>query len=150
MPKDYYAILEISKTATPEEIKKAYRTLALRYHPDKNSHPEAESQFKLVSEAYQVLSDPSKRRNYDLGGTLGGERGEFSSAGFTSPEELFNAFFGNHGFGSFMRDPFMSNRDPFGDPFMSRRQGDPFDAFSSRQRDPFSQDPFFSSGCKLH
>ena len=63
MPKkDYYDILGINKKATPEEIKKAYRTLAMKYHPDRNQGDKtAESKFKEASEAYQVLSDPKKK-----------------------------------------------------------------------------------------
>jgi curved DNA-binding protein len=64
--KDYYKILEIDKKATPEEIKKAYRTLAKKYHPDRNQNDKkAEEQFKLVNEANEVLSDPEKRKQYD-------------------------------------------------------------------------------------
>jgi uncharacterized membrane protein YsdA (DUF1294 family) len=63
--KDYYAILGVPRNATPEQIKEAYRRLAKEYHPDKNPSPEAEEKFKLVNEAYQVLSDPAKRAEYD-------------------------------------------------------------------------------------
>jgi hypothetical protein len=63
--KDYYAILGVPRNATPEEIKEAYWRLAKEYHPDKNPSPEAEERFKLVNEAYQVLSDPAKRAEYD-------------------------------------------------------------------------------------
>ncbi len=63
--KDYYAILGVPRNATPEEIKEAYRRLAKEYHPDKNPSPEAEERLKLVNEAYQVLSDPAKRAEYD-------------------------------------------------------------------------------------
>ncbi len=64
--KDYYKILEIDKKATPEEIKKAYRVLAKKYHPDKNKNDKkAEEQFKLVNEANEVLGDPEKRKKYD-------------------------------------------------------------------------------------
>jgi DnaJ-class molecular chaperone len=64
--KNYYDILEVPKNATQNEIKKAYHKLALQYHPDKN--PTGEAQFKEIGEAYVVLSDPQRRRNYDNGG----------------------------------------------------------------------------------
>jgi len=60
-----YKILEVPTDATYEQIKKAYRVLALRYHPDKNSHPEAEAKFKAVAAAYNVLSDPTQRHTYN-------------------------------------------------------------------------------------
>jgi DnaJ-class molecular chaperone len=67
---DYYQLLEIEKNATQDEIKKAYRKMALRYHPDLNSDLEAEEQFKNINHAYSVLADPAKRQYYDLYGTL--------------------------------------------------------------------------------
>ncbi len=66
--KDYYEILEIPRNASEEEIKKAYRRLARKYHPDLNKDPSAQEKFKEINEAYQVLSDPEKRRLYDMYG----------------------------------------------------------------------------------
>ena len=64
---NYYEILGLDKNATQDDIKKAYRKLAIKYHPDKNlDNPEAEENFKIINEAYSILSDDSKRRIYDL------------------------------------------------------------------------------------
>lgn len=66
MAKDYYAILGVAKTATEQEIKKAYRTLARKYHPDVNpDNKDAEAKFKDIAEAYEVLGDSDKRKSYD-------------------------------------------------------------------------------------
>ncbi len=71
--KDFYKILGVTKDATPEEIKKQYKKLALKWHPDKNkNNPEAEQKFKDIAEAYAVLSDAEKRRNYDQFGSATG------------------------------------------------------------------------------
>ncbi|MDR2105452.1 MAG: molecular chaperone DnaJ [Deferribacteraceae bacterium] len=94
---DYYQILGVEKTASEAEIKKAYRTLALKYHPDKNpGDKDAEDKFREVSAAYQVLSDPDKRSQYDRYGRVLDEGG--FSDGF-SATDLFEDLFG--GFGSF-------------------------------------------------
>lgn len=84
MPRDYYEILGIEKTSTQDEIKKAYRALAKKYHPDISSEPKdvAEAKFKEVSEAYEVLSDPEKRKLYDQYGHDGVKQ-QFGEDGFT-------------------------------------------------------------------
>ena len=69
--KDYYEVLGVQKGANKNQIKDAYRKLALQYHPDRNKSPEAEERFKEVSEAYAVLSDDEKRRQYDSFGREG-------------------------------------------------------------------------------
>merc|ERR1711963_407706 len=71
MGKDYYTILGVSRAASDDEIKKAYRKLALKYHPDKNQSPGAEERFKEIGEAYDVLSDSRKKQIYDQYGEEG-------------------------------------------------------------------------------
>ncbi|MDE6668265.1 MAG: molecular chaperone DnaJ [Muribaculaceae bacterium] len=111
--RDYYEVLGVSKTATPDEIKKAYRKMAVKYHPDKNpGDKEAEEKFKEAAEAYDVLSDADKRAKYDKFGHamgpqgFGGGGGGFHAGGM-SMEDIFAQFgdiFGGHfggGFGGF-------------------------------------------------
>ena len=71
MGKDYYSILGVARDASDDDLKKAYRKLALKWHPDKNKSPEAEEKFKEVSEAYEILSDPKKREIFDKYGEDG-------------------------------------------------------------------------------
>ena len=91
--RDYYEVLEVAKTATADEIKKAYRKKAIQYHPDKNpGDKEAEEKFKEAAEAYEVLSDPQKRARYDQYGFAGmGGAGGFSGGGM-SMEDIFTHF----------------------------------------------------------
>lgn len=103
--RDYYEVLGVSKSASPEEIKKAYRKLAIQYHPDKNpDNPEAEEKFKEAAEAYEVLSNPEKRQRYDQFGHQGlGGNGGFGGGGMNM-DDIFSQFgdiFGGGGFESF-------------------------------------------------
>lgn len=119
--RDYYEILGVSKNATEAEIKKAYRKLALEFHPDRNKEAGAEEKFKEINEAYQVLSDPSKKQKYDqfghsafdpsagMGGnpfagayqngpytwSYSGGQNPFTDADFADPFEIFNSIFGS-------------------------------------------------------
>ncbi|MCS6794704.1 MAG: DnaJ domain-containing protein, partial [Raineya sp.] len=106
--RDYYEVLGVSRNATPEEIKKAYRKLAIKYHPDKNpGNPEAEEKFKEAAEAYEVLSDPEKRKRYDQFGHSGVSGAAGFGGGFgggMSMEDIFSRFsdiFEDVGFSSF-------------------------------------------------
>jgi molecular chaperone DnaJ len=90
--RDYYEILGVERAASPDEIKKAFRKAALQYHPDRNKgDPTAEEKFKEAAEAYEVLSDPEKRRVYDQYGHAGVRQGGYAPT-FTSFEEIFQHF----------------------------------------------------------
>ncbi len=113
---DYYELLGVGRSATPDEIKKSYRRLARELHPDANpGDPAAEEKFKQVARAYEVLSDPEQRARYDrfgeqgVGGAGGGNPGDFFGAGGGGLGDLFDAFFGG---GS----PFGGARGPAGPP----------------------------------
>lgn len=96
MSKDYYKILEIDDKSTPEQIKSAYKKMAMKYHPDRNpDNKEAEEKFKEVNEANEVLSDPQKRQNYDRFGSAGGNQGmpDFSDM-FGGNDDFLSQFFG--------------------------------------------------------
>ena len=129
---DYYQVLGLKKGATAEEIKKAYRKLAVKYHPDKNpGNKEAEDRFKEINEAYAVLSDPQKKQQYDQFGSAGFHQrysqedifrgfdvGDlFKEFGF-STDDIFGRMFGGGGGGSFQQ------RGGFG--FGGRRKGEDF------------------------
>ncbi len=98
----YYDILGVNPTADDAELKKAYRKLALKYHPDKN--PQAGEKFKEISMAYEVLSNAEKRRLYDAHGEQGIKEGGGPGGGFSSPMDLFDMFFGG-GHGGRSRGP---------------------------------------------
>lgn len=92
---DYYADLGVSKDASAEEIKRAYKRLARKLHPDVNPGPEAEAEFKKISQAYEVLSNADKRRQYDMGSDpFGGGAGGQAYAGNFSFTDIMDAFFG--------------------------------------------------------
>lgn len=102
---DYYDILEIDRDATPEDIKKAYRKMALKYHPDRNpDNKEAEEKFKAAAEAYEILGDPDKRARYDRYGHQG-VTNDFGAGGFqwtnfshaSDFEDILGSFFGRSG-----------------------------------------------------
>ncbi|MBO2534909.1 molecular chaperone DnaJ [Rummeliibacillus suwonensis] len=98
--RDYYEVLGLEKTASKDEIKKAYRKLSKKYHPDLNKEPGAEEKFKEIAEAYEVLSDDQKRARYDQFGHqdpnqgFGGFSGFGSTEGFGGFEDIFSSFFG--------------------------------------------------------
>ncbi|HET8856760.1 MAG TPA: molecular chaperone DnaJ [Nitrososphaeraceae archaeon] len=117
--RDYYEVLEISKNASKDEIKNAYRKLALKFHPDRNKSPGAEEKFKEISEAYAVLSDDEKRTRYDTYGHVGPEDA------FRGSEANFEEIFRDMGFGGFAKTIFeqmfggrggggFEGSDPFG------------------------------------
>ena len=108
--RDYYEVLGVSRSASDREIKRSFRKLALKYHPDKNQAAGAEEKFREIADAYAVLSDPEKRKQYDTYGSedpsrsnvRSYERGFYRTSDYTrgfeaeiSPEDLFNMFFGS-------------------------------------------------------
>ncbi|XP_078656892.1 dnaJ homolog subfamily B member 4-like isoform X1 [Branchiostoma floridae x Branchiostoma belcheri] len=168
MGKDYYKVLGISRDANEDQIKKAYRKMALKYHPDKNKSAGAEEKFKEIAEAYEVLSDPKKREIYDQygeeglkGGGGGGGGGTGGPGGYTytfhgDPNETFQRFFGtSNPFEAFSfmsnggshRMFFSSTGDPFGRQHMQHMQHmHPFGGFQTqssggRGHDGFGVDP---------
>lgn len=120
MKKDYYEVLGVSRDSSKDEIKKAYRKLALKYHPDKNpDNLEAESKFKEVSEAYSILSDTEKRQNYDRFGS------ESSHQGSSNYSDIFSQFSDFFGGGSGFEDFFQKNSQS-----QSQKSQDSFDEIS--------------------
>lgn len=139
--RDFYEILGVTKSATKEELKKAYRKMALKYHPDRNKEADAESKFKEVNEAYEILSNDQKRASYDqfghqafdpssgFGGSAnagrsgpftytytnsGGGPGNFGFGDFSDPFDIFESFFGGgNPFGRAQQKPHYSLRIKF-------------------------------------
>jgi molecular chaperone DnaJ len=98
LARDYYAILGVRKDAPPEDIKRAYRRLARQLHPDVNPDAETQERFKEITAAYEVLSDPSKRQLYDMGGDpLSASGNSGFGAGFGGLGDIMDAFFGGTG-----------------------------------------------------
>ena len=107
--RDYYEVLGVERNAAGEEIKRAYRKLAVKFHPDKNpDDPHAEEKFKELGEAYDVLMDPDKRAAYDRFGHAAFAQGGagFGGGGFHDPFEIFREVFGGGGFGGGIFDTF--------------------------------------------
>lgn len=149
MGKDFYRILGVTKTATDDEIKKAYRKLALKFHPDKNKSKDAEEKFKEVAEAYEILSDKKKRDIFDqygeeglkgesMGCGAGANTGNYSYSFHGDPRATFTQFFGS-------TDPFsvffgdtgtQGNNDIYGgmdqDDFFAQMSGNRGGAFRSQ------------------
>lgn len=92
--RDYYEVLGLGKDASEQDVKKAFRRLAMQYHPDRNKAPDAEEKFKEINEAYAVLSDKEKRATYDRFGFEGLNQQGFSAG---NPFDVFNEFFGGNG-----------------------------------------------------
>ncbi len=122
--RDYYDVLGISRNASEEEIKRAYRKLALEWHPDRNKSPEAEKKFKEINEAYEVLSDPEKRSAYDQFGHAAFEPGGMGAGGFSGGP------FGEGYTRTYRQGPFTFTYTTFG-------RESPFEGFGFDFSDPF-------------
>lgn len=115
MNKDYYAVIGVEKNAGIQEIKKKYRELVKKYHPDVNKEPDAEKKFREVQEAYEVLSDEKKRKNYDqygnenVGEGMNFGQGYYDMGNFEGLGDIFQQFFGGQGFSSFFGDDMFSS-----------------------------------------
>lgn len=136
--KDYYSVLSVAKSATADEIKKAYRKLALQYHPDKNKTKEAEVKFKEVTKAYEVLSDAQKRQTYDQFGAAAFEQGAGGAGGpFGGAGGPFGGFGGQSG----SYGPFTYSTNGAGADFDFGGFSDPFEIFEQFFGGGFSRQP---------
>jgi len=161
MAKDYYKALGVSKGASDDEIKKAYRKMALKYHPDKNKSPGAENKFKEIAEAYEVLSDSKKKEVYDRygddglrggmgssgGGPSAGNAGNFNYSFHGDPHETFRMFFGNE---NPFENMFGGSGGPFGRGGMGQMGGmgggNPFMQFQNSGQEDMDIDGGFGGG----
>lgn len=125
--RDYYEILGVEKAATAAELKKAYRKLALEFHPDRNKEKDAEAKFKEINEAYQVLSDEKKRQTYD----------QFGHAAFDPSSGMG----GNPFAGGARQGPFTWSYNSGGNPFEGQDFGDPFEIFEQFFGGGFARQP---------
>eukprot|EP00095_Tigriopus_kingsejongensis_P007963 snap_masked-scaffold135_size322082-processed-gene-0.0 protein:Tk07963 transcript:snap_masked-scaffold135_size322082-processed-gene-0.0-mRNA-1 annotation:"chaperone protein dnaj" len=145
MGKDYYSVLGVAKDASPDDIKKGYRKMALKFHPDKNNANDAEEKFKEIAEAYEVLSDTDKRNAYDRYG----EDGLHSNGSARRPTQpTFHRNFSFH-----PMDPFEVFRSFFGanDPFHNMHHGAPFgDMFGPSLHQSFLTGSLFGNPSSLH
>lgn len=124
--RDFYEILGVNKTASIGEIKRAFRKLAMKYHPDRNKEPDAEAKFKEINEAYQVLSDEKQRKIYDQFGHEGLNQQGFSAENI-NPYDIFNQFFSSFKSARTGSSIFEDDEDGFGDGFF----GNVFRGFAS-------------------
>jgi len=113
---DYYNILKVSRNASDDDLKKAYKKLAMKWHPDKNAaaEAEAEAKFKQISEAYDVLSDPERRQIYDLYGDEALKCAQFPPPNTRDADDIFAEFFGGSGFGGGKSGGFGENKGCLG------------------------------------
>lgn len=131
MPADYYEVLGVEQNASASDLKKAYRKLAMKYHPDRNSEAGAEERFKEISEAYDILSDDQRRSIYDQYGHEGLQG--HGGGGFSGAEDIFSSIFGDFfsGFGSNRR----RSRTPRGSDLMIEIEVDLKDCLKRQERE---------------
>ena len=148
-----YQLLGIPRGASSEDIKKAYKREALRWHPDRNNAPNAELQFKKVSDAYQLLLDKDKRGLYDRYGHDGVRNGGLTSpSSFSDFDDRFSGLHGHHFMGAFDLFQHIFGRDPFAQSFGGPSRDPSASVFEQHQRmmdpfapgfgSPFGRDPF--------